>query len=132
MEESILTTIKKLLGISEDYTAFDLDVTTHINSVFSTLTQLGIGPVGGFAIEDDVAVWSDFLEDDLLYKQIRSYIFLKVKQLFDPANTSYLITAQEKQSQEMEWRMNVDREDTDWTDPDPVITTPCDPVPNWG
>src|SRR5215510_5934711 len=107
MEQSILTSTKKILGISQDYTAFDLDIITHINTAFSTLTQLGVGPAEGFMIEDDSAVWDDFTTNDLQYNSVRTYVFLKVRYLFDPPQTSYLITATEKQILELEWRLNV-------------------------
>jgi hypothetical protein len=119
MENSILISTKKVLGIDEDYTAFDLDIITHINTAFSTLTQLGVGPAEGFMIEDDTAEWADFVTNDLQYNSVRSYVFLKVRYLFDPPQTSYLITATEKQIAELEWRLNVHREETEWDDPDP-------------
>ena len=120
MEQSILTSTKKILGIAEDYTVFDLDITTHINSAFSTLTQLGVGPAEGFMIEDATAVWTDFIADDLQYNSVKSYVFLRVRQLFDPPTTSYLIAATERQIEELEWRLNAHREETGWVDPDPV------------
>jgi hypothetical protein len=120
MEQSILTSTKKILGIAEDYTVFDLDIITHINSAFSTLTQLGVGPAEGFMIDDAEAVWPDFIVEDFQYNSVKSYVFLKVRQLFDPPQTSYLITAMEKQIQELEWRLNAHREETQWVDPDPV------------
>jgi hypothetical protein len=120
MEQSILTSTKKILGIAEDYTVFDLDIITHINSAFSTLTQLGVGPAEGFMINDAEAEWSDFIVDDFQYNSVKSYVFLKVRQLFDPPQTSYLINAMEKQIQELEWRLNAHREETQWVDPDPV------------
>lgn len=122
---SILTSTKKILGIAEDYTVFDLDITTHINTAFSTLTQLGVGPVGGFMIEDAVAEWDDFIPTgDPQFNSVRSYVFLKVKQLFDPPTTSYLISAQDQQIKELEWRLNVHREETDWVDPYPYPEGP--------
>jgi len=121
MEHSILTSTKKILGIAEDYTVFDLDIITHINTAFSTLTQLGVGPSEGFMIEDAEAVWPEFIVVDFQYNSVKSYVFLKVKQLFDPPQTSYLITATEKQIQELEWRLNVHREDEEWVDPDPDV-----------
>lgn len=119
MENSILISTKKILGIAADYTAFDLDIITHINTAFSTLTQLGVGPAEGFMIEDDVAVWTDFIVDDLQYNSVKSYVFLRVRQLFDPPTTSYLIAAFDQQIKELEWRLNVHREETEWVDPDP-------------
>lgn len=121
MDPSILTSTKKILGITEDYTAFDPDITTHINTAFSTLTQLGVGPAAGFMIEDETAVWDDFLvfADDLEYNAIKSYVYLRVRLLFDPPTTSFTITAFDDQRKELEWRLNVHREETEWTDPDP-------------
>ena len=121
MEQSILISTKKVLGIAADYTAFDLDIITHINAAFSTLTQLGVGPADGFMIEDASSEWYDYIEDDIQLNTVKSYVFLKVRQLFDPPTTSYLITAMEKQIQELEWRLNVNRETTEWVDPDPVV-----------
>ena len=121
MEQSILTSTKKILGLAADYTAFDLDIITHINSTFSTLTHLGVGPAEGFMIEDGEAEWEDFIEDISQLNSVKSYVFLKVRQLFDPPTTSYLITAVEKQIQEFEWRLNSRREETEWVDPDPDI-----------
>lgn len=120
MEESILISTKKILGVAEEYTAFDLDIITHINTALSTLTQLGVGPAEGFMIEDETAVWHDVIADDLQYNSVRSYVFLKVRQLFDPPTTSYLIAAFDKQIEELEWRLNVHREEDGWVDPDPV------------
>jgi hypothetical protein len=122
MEQSILTSTKKILGIAEDYTVFDLDIITHINTAFSTLTQLGVGPADGFMIEDASALWTDFdpIDDNVNYNSVRSYVFLKTKQLFDPPTTSYLIDATQKQIEELEWRLNVQREHTHYEDPDPV------------
>jgi hypothetical protein len=119
MEQSILISTKKTLGISEDYTAFDLDIITHINSAFSTLAQLGVGPETGFMIQGEEEVWTDFIEDDLRYNSVKSYVFLKTRQLFDPPTTSYLIAAVEKQIEELEWRLNVHREETTYPDPNP-------------
>ena len=120
MEQSILTSTKKILGIAGDYTAFDHDIITHINTALSTLTQLGVGPVEGFMIEDDDAEWEEFIGDDSRYVSVKSYVFLKARQLFDPPTTSYLITAVEKQIEELEWRLSTNRETTDWVDPNPA------------
>ena len=119
MEQSILISTKKILGIAEDYTVFDLDIITHINTAFSTLAQLGVGPNNGFMIEDDTAVWTDFLDDDLQYNSVKSYVFLRVRQLFDPPSTSYLISAYERQILELEWRLSTHREETEWVNPTP-------------
>lgn len=121
MSESILTNTKKILGIAEDYVAFDVDVITHINSVFSTLNQLGIGPVEGFMIEDKADTWEAFLVDDIRLNAVKTYMYLRVRILFDPPATSYLIASMNSQIQELEWRLNVYREATGWVDPDPVM-----------
>lgn len=119
MEQSILTSTKKILGIAEEYTAFDLDIITHINTAFSTLTQLGVGPAEGFMIDDASELWTEFIVDDLQYNSVKSYVFLRVRALFDPPTTSYLISAVDKQIEELEWRLNTHREETGWVDPDP-------------
>lgn len=121
MSESILDSTKKVLSLDASYTAFDQDIILHINSVFVTLTQLGIGPVDGFAITDNTATWDDFIGTDLRLNSVKTYIYLRVRMLFDPPTTSYLIEALRKQIEELEWRLNVYREETGWVDPDPVI-----------
>jgi len=128
MDTSILNTTKKILGIAESYTAFDLDIITHINSAFSTLTQLGVGPSTGFIIEDANPVWADFIGDDLQLNSVKSYVFLRVRLLFDPPATSYLITAYEDQIREMEWRLNAHREESLWVDPNPVNLGDDEPI----
>jgi hypothetical protein len=121
MEESILISTKKILGLDKDYTPFDLDVTTHINAAFSILNQLGVGPVEGFMIEDETALWSDFIVPLNQLSLIKTYIYLKVRSLFDPPSTSYLITATNDHIKEYEWRLNSFRE---WElDPvDPMVS----------
>lgn len=123
MEQSILTSIKKNLGIDASYTVFDQDLITYINAAFSTLTQLGVGPAVGFMIEDADAVWNDFivLDDDREYNSIKIYIQLRVRMLFDPPQTSYLLDAMTAQINQLEWRLNVHREETGWVDPDPPV-----------
>lgn len=123
METSILNSTKKVLGIADDYTAFDLDIITHINTALSTLTQLGIGPTVGFMIEDESATWEDFITYSNIFQlnAVKSYVFLRVRLLFDPPATSYLIDSMERQIQELEWRLNVNREDTEWVDPRPLL-----------
>jgi hypothetical protein len=119
---SILSSVKKALGIEEAYTAFDPDVLMHINTVFSTLNQLGIGPEDGFMIEDAEPTWDAFLDDDYRLNSVKSYVYLRVRLLFDPPATSYLIEAMRKQVEEFEWRLNVYREETAWIDPDPDLS----------
>lgn len=105
--ESILTSIKKLLGISEDYTQFDQDIIMHINSVFLTLNQLGVGPEDGFSIEDETAEWYDFIEDNVKLQAVKSYMYLKVRLLFDPPLSSSVIDSMERMIAEYEFRLNV-------------------------
>lgn len=115
--DSILDSTKKILGIDKDDTAFDVDILMHINSVFSTLSQLGIGPVTGFAIEDASTTWDEFLSGDLHLNSVKTYIYLRVRLLFDPPTTSFTIDAMKQQLQELEWRLNVQREGVSWTSP---------------
>jgi hypothetical protein len=110
MTDSILESTKKILGIDAGYTAFDLDIMTHINSVFFTLHQLGIGPAEGFMIEDAEAKWVDFLGTDPRYNAVKTYVYLRVRLLFDPPTTSYLITALTEQVKELEWRLTVEND----------------------
>lgn len=112
--ESILTSIKKLLGIAEEYTHFDNDIIMHINSVFMTLTQLGVGPSEGFYIEDDSMEWTDFIKDPTKLQAVKTYVYLKVKLVFDPASVgSSTLASYERQIQELEWRLNVAAESED-------------------
>lgn len=106
--ESILTSIKKLLGIEKDYEHFDADIITHINSVFMILTQIGVGPSEGFIIEDDSTTWFDYLPDADLIKlsAVKTFIHLKVRLLFDPPSSS-VAEHIAKQLSELEWRLNV-------------------------
>lgn len=107
MNDSILLTIKKLLGLTEDYDHFDPDIIMHINSVFLVLNQLGVGPKDIFFITDDSAVWSDFLQDENQRVPLQSYVYLKVKVLFDPPGTSFVLESMNKLISEFEWRLNV-------------------------
>lgn len=109
--ESILISIKKMLGITEEYTHFDADLIMHINSVFVTLKQLGVGPKEGFRIEDDTSLWSDFIpEDDMRFESVKTYIYLKVRLLFDPPLNSAVIESINRISNELEWRLNIEAE----------------------
>lgn len=110
MEASILNSTKKILGIDTFYTAFDLDVITHINATFAVLDDLGIGPVGGFFITDSDDEWVDTGLTDKQINMIRTYIFLKVRYLFDPPTTSFLLDAVKNQIAEYEWRLRADQE----------------------
>jgi len=105
--ESILTSIKKLLGIAEEYTHFDADLIMHINSVLSILTQIGVGPAEGFSIKDKSSVWGDFVPENSKWELIKSYTYMKVKLLFDPPLSSAVIESANRIISELEWRIQV-------------------------
>ena len=104
--DSILNTIKKLLGPGQDQTYFDQDIITHINTVIMTLTDIGVGPKEGFSITSNAEVWSDFIEDINKFEAVKTYIYLKVKLVFDPPLSSSVIEIYNKQINELEWRLN--------------------------
>lgn len=104
--DSILTSVKKMLGIAEEYTHFDADLIMHINSVFMILAQLGVGPSEGFFIEDDTATWDEFIQDKKEINSVKSYVGLKVRLLFDPPTSSSQIENTNKLINELEWRLN--------------------------
>lgn len=105
--ESILNTIKKMLGFEKEYDAFDVDIIVNINMVFNILNQIGVGPKEGFSISDDSAIWTDYIPDIRKIEMVKTYIYLKVKQIFDPGTSSALNTAIENQIKELEWRLSV-------------------------
>jgi hypothetical protein len=118
MEESILISTKKILGIDAAMDAFDLDVITHINTAFSTLYQLGVGPDTGFTITDGTKKWVDFIDgDEVIVNACKTYVYLRVRLLFDPPTTSFVLAAQKEQLQEYEWRISILRETTEWVAP---------------
>lgn len=104
---SILTSIKKMLGIAEDYTQFDADLVMHINSVLSILNQLGVGPATGFSIESKNDTWGDFVDDLSILQFIKSYTYLKVRMLFDPPTGGAVTESINRQISELEWRICV-------------------------
>lgn len=108
--DSILTSIKKLLGITEDYEQFDNDIIMHINSVLAILSQLGVGPFDGFFITDKSAIWDDFIDENVKLNDVKSYMFLKVKMMFDPPSSSAIIDSYNRMISEFEWRCNVEAE----------------------
>ena len=105
--ESILNSIKKLLGIDETYEAFDTDIIMHINSVFSVLNQLGVGPEEGFYITGDTQTWTDFLGDRKDIELVKSYVYMKVRLIFDPPQSSAVMESMNRAISEFEWRANV-------------------------
>jgi len=110
MIESILDSVKKSLGLSADYDAFDHDIVMHVNSAFSTLHQLGVGPAEGFEITGADEEWASFLGSDPVLNSVKTFVYLDVRMLFDPPSTSYMISAMEKRIDEAKWRINVYRE----------------------
>lgn len=116
MADSILTSVKKVLGLEEDYEFFDVDVMMHINTAFSTLGQLGVGPPDGYTVIDKDATWDDFMP---FPADAKSYTYLRVRLMFDPPATGFVLSSMERQLEQMEWRMNSWRESTEWVDPDP-------------
>ena len=126
LETSILKSTKKVLGLSDENEAFDQDVITHINAVFFSLYQLGIGPDDGFAIQDDTETWDGFVGDDTsvpAFNAIQSYVYLRVRLLFDPPGTPHHITAMKDQITEFEYRLKMDHELKN-ARPGPVVSIP--------
>lgn len=110
--DSILTSIKKLLGIAEEYTHFDADIIMHINSVFMILTQMGVGPAEGFMIDNKSSTWDEFVDDDAKLAGLKSYMHLKVKLLFDPPLNSSVTEAMNRMISELEWRLHFEADKT--------------------
>ena len=108
--DSILVSVKKLLGIAEEYTVFDPDIIMSVNSIFTILQQLGVGPDGGFSISDVTATWSDYFGDSeevVKAEAVKNYVGLKVKLMFDPPTSSSVMQATSNMVNELEWRLNV-------------------------
>ena len=114
--DSILTSIKKLLGIDEAYEHFDTDITLHINSVFMILHQLGVGPSKGFRITGKSETWSSYTSNDETIEAVKTYVYLKVKLVFDPPLSSAVMEAMKSMINELEWRLNVAAESKTSTD----------------
>lgn len=108
--DSILTSIKKLLGITEECKDFDVDIIIHINMALAVLTQLGVGPPEGFSIEDDSATWDDYISNSSNLNDVKTYIYLKVKLVFDPPASSVITEVYKTIVKELEWRLNVTAE----------------------
>lgn len=121
MTDSILTSTKNVLGMTADYTVYDGQIIMYINSVFATLHQLGAGPDPSYAITDASETWEDFIGSIENINSVKTYMYLKVRMMFDPPSTSFAIAAMEKQIEEHEFRLNVEMERTIWTDPDPEL-----------
>lgn len=114
---SILDDVKKLVGLTSDNTAFDNELILYINSAFSTLQQLGVGPTAGFEITNGLTDWSAYGENNNILGHIKTYLGYKVRLAFDVPKTSFAIEAIQKQIIELEWRINTEREETRWTPP---------------
>lgn len=109
--ESILTSIKKMLGLTEEYKHFDVDIVTHINSTFRVLHQLGVGPSKAFRITDETDIWSDFIAEDCEgFDEVKTYVYQRVKMLFDPPLSSAHMSALKESIAEFEWRLQVETE----------------------
>lgn len=121
MATSMLTNVKKIVGLAEADTSFDPDIIMHTNAVLSVLTQLGIGPEDGFMIEDATPTWEDFLVGDKRLNMVKTYVYLRVRLLFDPPSTSFVIESLNKQIEELEVRMSIVREGDSWVDPNPPV-----------
>lgn len=107
LDSSILYTIKKMIGPSYDEDSFDTDIIIHINSCFTTLRQLGVGPKDGYRIDGSDNIWSEFVTDTQMLDSVKTYIYLKVKMVFDPPLNASLIESFNTQIKELEWRLNV-------------------------
>lgn len=110
MTEGILTSIKKMLGIDDEYTPFDVDVLIHINNAFMTLCQMGIGPKEGFNVTGYEETWSDFLTNKVMLGGVKTWVYLQVKMLFDPPVNSFVMDAYKTQAEQILWRLNVQAE----------------------
>lgn len=104
-KDSILQSVKKVLGIESEYTAFDLDIIMHVNSIFSTLFQLGLGVEAQFEITDGTDTWDTIFEGYKGVAMIKSYIGMRIKQIFDPFQTGFATDSYDKQIKELEWRI---------------------------
>lgn len=129
MSGSILDDTKKLLGLDAGYTAFDLDIIMHINTVFTGLNALGIGPTAGFMITDNTATWDAFVGTDLNLNSVKTYIFMRVRMIFDPPTIAAVIDAMKEEIQKLEVLLSIKREGESWVDPDPTPAPP--PEPPW-
>lgn len=107
MDDSILDTIKKSLSIDPDDTAFDTDILMHVNSVFSDLNRLGVGPLDGFEITDRTTGWSTYTGADKNLNAVKTYMYLRVRLLFDPPATSFHLDSWSKQVDKYEFLLTV-------------------------
>lgn len=133
--DSILDEVKEFCNVSVDDSAFDTEIRMHINSAFSTLNQIGIGPDAGFSIEDDSATWDEFIDEGPMLDKVKTYLPMKVRFAFDMPGTGYHTTAMQEIIKEEEVRLSYMREDEEWVAPEPVVVVvdifgdPIDPYP---
>lgn len=113
--DSILQSVKKMIGVQVEFDGFDPDLIMHINSVFSILKQLGVGPDDGFVISGGDDTWQDYFAEDPIDESVKSYVGMKVKMIFDPPTTQAVIDAYQRMIGEFEWRINVEKENNDDT-----------------
>lgn len=114
LENSILSSIKKSLGLEPEVIQFDPDIIICINSILNVLTQIGVGPIKGFSIQSEVETWEDFIGEDKRLNMIKSYIIMKVKLMFDPPSIAAVLTSYQEMIKEYECRLSyqVDPQDT--------------------
>lgn len=114
VDDSILNSVKKLIGPDYDYGPFDRDLIMHINSAFMILNQLGLGPNKPYRISGSEEVWTDFMSDVENYLSVVDYIYLRCRLIFDPPSSSFVLNSLKEQQQELEWRLNVMAETPMW------------------
>lgn len=116
MSDSIVVTIKKMLGLEDAYTPFDTDIKVYINSAFMILTQMGVGPKEGFSVKDYNEKWSDFLTNEVRLESVKTFVYLKVKMMFDPPTNSFVMDAMNREADQLLWRLNVQAESVETFD----------------
>lgn len=115
-DDSILNSIKKLLGFEADYTAFDIDIMIHINSVFFSFQELGIGPAQGFSIKGNEETWDQFIGDQSI-EAVKTAMYMRVRLIFDPPASSFALTAMKENAERLEWLLSIQQEGVRWTPP---------------
>ena len=122
--ESILDSVKKLLGFDASYTAFDLDIIMLINAVFGSLQEMGAGPDTALTISDNTILWSAFSDLPEFLGLVQMYVFLSVKMAFDPPTGRFGLDAMEKMIAQYEWRINIKAEQNNPPSDPPIATKP--------
>ena len=118
LNSSILGTIRNMLGPTDDYTYFDSEIVVHINTFMLNLTQIGVGPKTGYSITGDEETWGDYLGDTIFYEPVKTYLYLKVKMIFDPPASSSVAEAMQRTCDEIEWRLKIQAEHVEGGDSD--------------